>query len=103
MDRAPAPEPRRAPRVDPATVHARGTMRPEVRPHTMSDHATTAAPDAHAAGDDGHGDHHAGDALGPVDWRMWLVGVVGVAVAVAILVAFAIATRFNFADLVRLG
>jgi hypothetical protein len=67
----------------------------------MSDHATTAAHgDAH---DDGHGDHHAADTLGPIDWPMWLMGVVGVLAAIAVLVAIAVATQFNFADLVKLG
>jgi hypothetical protein len=40
---------------------------------------------------DGHGDHAAG-ALGPIDWRMWLVGAFGVVVALVIIGAFAVAT-----------
>ena len=36
-------------------------------------------------GDHGHDDHaHADEALGPIDWTMWGVGVLGVIVALII-------------------
>ncbi len=63
---------------------------------TMSDH------DAHgaAAHDDhgGHDDHdgHGGPALGPIDWKMWGVGLVGVAAAVVVVAGFVVATGFAF-------
>jgi hypothetical protein len=43
---------------------------------------------------DGHGDHgdHSADALGPIDWRMWIVGAFGVLVALVIIGAFVVAT-----------
>ena len=87
---------------------------------TMSDsHGATGAPasgtqvpDVHGAshavegphgstadhGDEhGHDDHaHAGDALGPIDWTMWSVGVVGVVLALAVVVGFVLATGFSF-------
>jgi hypothetical protein len=39
----------------------------------------------------GHGDEHASEALGPIDWRAWLAGVVGA--AAGLLVALALALR----------
>jgi hypothetical protein len=70
----------------------------------MSDtHASTApaaqAHDAHAAaghGDD-HGEHgHTADTLGPIDTKMWGVGLVGVIAAVVIVACFVLATGFSF-------
>lgn len=65
----------------------------------MSDHDATAhAPDPahHADGhDSGHEAHDAGT-LGPVDWRMWGVGVLGVIAALAVVAGWAIATDFAF-------
>jgi hypothetical protein len=72
----------------------------------MSDHDSTphhadaghigATPDEH-----GHDDHgHAADTLGPVDWRMWGVGVAGVISALIVVAAFVVATGFVFFDLV---
>ena len=62
----------------------------------MSDHdATTAHPaDAHAGGHDEHG--HGADALGPIDWRMWGVGVLGVIAALIVTAGFVAATGFAF-------
>lgn len=40
---------------------------------------------------DGHGDGHAREALGPIDWRAWLAGIVGV--AAGLLVALALVLR----------
>ncbi len=68
----------------------------------MSDHSTTAhhadAADAgHGAGhEDEHG--HAADTLGPIDWRMWGVGVVGVIAALIVVATFVISTGFVFLD-----
>ncbi|HYO42549.1 MAG TPA: hypothetical protein VES19_05055 [Candidatus Limnocylindrales bacterium] len=59
----------------------------------MSDHETTAA---HDAGHDEHG--HAADTLGPIDWKMWGVGVVGVAAALIVVACFALSTGFVFFD-----
>ncbi len=68
----------------------------------MSDHDAHSAPahaSAHAGaghGDD-HGEHgHAADTLGPIDWRMWGVGVLGVIVALVVTAGFVAATRFVF-------
>jgi hypothetical protein len=66
----------------------------------MSDHDTS----THDAMDSGHGDGghdehgHAADALGPIDWRMWGVGVVGVVSALIVLAGFVVATGFVFFD-----
>jgi hypothetical protein len=77
----------------------------------MSDTHGTLAPDqpgsSHAAADDhgaasgqgdGHGhDAHGGiEALGPIDWTMWGVGVLGVAAALLVAAGFVIATSFSF-------
>ncbi len=88
--------------------------------HTMSDsHASTGAPasDAHVPdvhgtsqtvdgphgattdhGDaHGHDDHaHADATLGPIDWTMWGVGVLGVVLALVIAASFVLATGFSF-------
>lgn len=72
----------------------------------MSDHH--AAPDAHGQdhGDDahdsghggGHDDHgHGGMALGPIDWKMWGIGIIGVISALIVIAGFAVATSFSFA------
>jgi hypothetical protein len=54
------------------------------------------APDDHG-GDHGHDDHgHAATALGPIDWRMWMVGVAGVLVGVIVTAGFVVATSFSF-------
>lgn len=45
----------------------------------------------------GHDDHgHGGMQLGPIDWRMWGVGVVGVVSALIVVAGVAVATAFNF-------
>lgn len=74
----------------------------------MSDHAT-ASHDEHAPAvdpahhadehDAGHDGHHDGGTLGPVDRTMWLVGVVGVIAGLVVTAGFAVATGFNFLDL----
>ncbi len=40
--------------------------------------------------------HDAAGALGPIDWRMWSVGVIGVIAALAVVAGWAIATDFAF-------
>jgi hypothetical protein len=71
----------------------------------MSDHdAPAPAPDPahhadeHDAGHDEHG--HDADTLGPIDWRMWGVGVLGVVTAIAVIAALVVATQFVFFDLI---
>jgi len=45
----------------------------------------------------GHDDHaHGQDALGPVDWPMWGVGVLGVIVGLVVAAGFSIASGFSF-------
>ncbi len=78
----------------------------------MSDTHDTSVPDQHGPSDavagphgstsdhgedHGHDDHaHTGEALGPIDWPMWGVGVVGVVAALIIVAGFALATNFSF-------
>jgi hypothetical protein len=68
----------------------------------MSDHSTTAQhPDTADAGyDAGHHDEHghAADTLGPIDWAMWGVGVVGVVAALIVVACFVVSTGFVFFD-----
>jgi hypothetical protein len=54
--------------------------------------------DAHAghAGHDDHSGHHDGPSLGPIDWRMWGVGVLGVLSALVVVAGFVAATGFAF-------
>ena len=82
-------------------------------PHGMHEvHAGGEIPDVHGTsqavegphgstadhGDDhGHDDHgHAEMALGPVDWPMWGVGVLGVALALVMTACLVVATGFSF-------
>lgn len=62
--------------------------------------STQAAADGHGSADDhggGHGhDDHGGETLGPIDWRMWGVGVVGVVSALIVVAGFVAATDFSF-------
>lgn len=74
--------------------------------------AATRIPDVHGASEavegphgsaddhgDGHGhdDHaHAAEALGPIDWTMWAVGVLGVVLALAVTAGLVLATGFSF-------
>jgi hypothetical protein len=67
----------------------------------MSDTHASTAHDTHA--DAGHGgghgadEHgHAADTLGPIDTKMWGVGVLGVVAAVVIVACFVVATGFSF-------
>ncbi len=56
-------------------------------------------------GDDhGHDDHaHASEALGPVDWRMWGVGVLGVIVALIVTAGLVAASAYSTASGFRLA
>lgn len=64
------------------------------RDHGPEDHtaATGEAEGAHA-----HDEHmHTGMGLGPMDLRMWAVGLIGVALALIITAGIAVATSFEF-------
>jgi hypothetical protein len=74
-------------------------MGAEVPRLTMSDHS---APTTHGGHDD-HGEHddHGthpdhGPVLGPIDWKMWGVGVLGVICALVVVAGFVVATGFAF-------
>ena len=58
-----------------------------------TDHSAHGATAAHGTGHDDHG--HAADTLGPIDWTMWGVGVLGVIVAAIVVIGFVIATKFT--------
>ena len=65
---------------------------------TMSDtdHGAPAAA-AHGTGH-GHDEHgHAADMLGPIDWTMWAVGLLGVVAALVVVAAFVLGTHFSLA------
>ncbi len=65
--------------------------------HGADPHAPSAA-DAHGTGHaGGHDEHgHPADTLGPIDWQMWAVGVLSVAVALLMTAGFVLATSFRF-------
>ena len=87
-------------------------MRSEVTDPTMTDPTATPTPAAggtpdpaheHAAGDAHHADAHDGatghdapghhdDPLGPIDWRAWGAGVLGVALGLGVAVVFGLTT-----------
>ncbi len=58
------------------------------------DATTTHHADAHDGGDDEHGPGT--DTLGPFDWTMWGVGVLGVIAALIVTAGFVAATGFAF-------
>lgn len=59
-------------------------------------HGSTADHGDEANGHDDHG--QTARPLGPVDWRMWIVGLVGVAFALLVTAGFVIATGFRFLE-----
>ena len=64
---------------------------------TMSDHTTARHADPADAGHDA-GHDHAADSLGPIDWKMWGVGLVGVIAALIVVGCFVVSTGFVFLD-----
>ena len=66
--------------------------------HATADAHAAAAGDAHGdAHGGGHGhEAHGGEALGPIDWTMWGVGVLGVVAALIVVAGFVAATDFSF-------
>lgn len=67
----------------------------------MSDTHDTNVHDQHGsthAAADGQGNdaHGGGEALGPIGWTMWGVGVVGVVAALLVVAGFVLATGFVF-------
>lgn len=48
--------------------------------------------DVAADGAHGHDDGHDALVLGPIDWRMWAAGVVGVAAGLVVVAAFVMGT-----------
>lgn len=73
----------------------------EVSTTTMSDHSAPAGhgghdtdTDGHGHGHDDHGDH--GPVLGPIDWKMWGVGVLGTILALVVVAGMVVATNFKF-------
>lgn len=60
----------------------------------MSDHDAS----AHAPDPVHHADGHDAGTLGPIDWRMWGVGVLGVVAALAVVACWVLATSFVFLD-----
>ena len=63
------------------------------------DHGAHGAAAAHGTGHDGHGHDghgHEADQLGPTDWTMWSIGLLGVIAALVVAAGFAMATGFNF-------
>jgi hypothetical protein len=66
--------------------------------HDDAAHGDATHGDATHGGDHGsHGDGHDGMGLGPIDWTMWGVGIVGVLSALVVVAGFVIATSFVFA------
>ncbi len=64
-----------------------------------TDHGAHGAAAAHGTGHDDHGHDghgHEADQLGPIDWTMWSIGILGVIAAAVVTAGFAMATGFNF-------
>jgi len=66
---------------------------PEEHGHAPDAHG---AASGHAEGAHAHDDHMHGMGLGPFDFRMWAVGIVGVIAALIITAGFVAATGFQF-------
>ena len=71
------------------TMPAGGTSETPMSDDEPTPAHDTDAPDASHADDHGggHGDHHDGGTLGPIAWRMWGVGILGVVVALIVVAA----------------
>jgi len=70
---------------------------PDAHAQDHGDSGLDGGPDDHGHGG-GHDDHgHGGTALGPIDWKMWGIGLIGVIAALIVVAGFAAATGFNFA------
>ena len=68
----------------------------DTHPAPVPGHGSAPADAAHGDAH-GHGEHgHVADTLGPVDIRMWGVGVLGVIVAVVVAAGFVVSTSFRF-------
>ena len=61
--------------------------------HGSADHDSAGG---HGHDDHGHEEGHGIGALGPIDWRMWGIGVVGVVSALIVVGGFVAATAFSF-------
>lgn len=58
----------------------------------IAEHDGATHMDAHTSiSEDDHG--HAEEALGPIDWRAWAYGLLGVAAGVVVLLGFWVATN----------
>ena len=64
--------------------------------HGSADAAAAGHDDGHDTHGGGHDTHGGGEALGPIDWRMWGVGVLGVVAALIVTAGFVVATGFVF-------
>ena len=67
----------------------------DAHPGPDAGHHATDAHDAdgdHASGHDDAHDGHDEVSLGPIDWRMWTAGVVGVAAGLVVVAAFVMGT-----------
>jgi hypothetical protein len=63
---------------------------------SSTDHGAHATAPASGTGH-GHDDHgHAADTLGPIAWKMWGAGILGVLAALAVLIGVVLATGFSF-------
>jgi hypothetical protein len=62
----------------------------------MADHDADVAhhADQHDAEHDAHAHHE--DSLGPIDWRMWFAGALGVVAGLVTVAGFVAATGFDF-------
>ncbi len=81
-------------RIRPATAGA--THIPDVHGASRAVEGPHGSTDDHGDGH-GHDDHaHAEETLGPIDWTMWGVGILGVVLALAVTAGLVLATGFSF-------
>jgi hypothetical protein len=75
---------------------AAGAHIPDVHGTSVTVEGTHGSTADHGDGH-GHDDHgHAEEPLGRIDWPMWGVGILGVALALAVTAALVLATGFSF-------
>jgi hypothetical protein len=80
---------------DPIGNQAAGHV-PDVHGTSTAVEGVHGSPDDHGDGH-GHDDHaHASETLGPIDWTMWGVGILGVVLALAVVAGMVLATGFSF-------
>ncbi len=75
------------------TTHGTAASGPHAEDHDGGVRHAAGPADAHADAGDVHGAHGPAEALGPIDWRAWGAGILGIAAGLAVAGALFLSTR----------